>query len=246
MVLGGTPIPIQNQLKKDSGYGCSICGCPLLEYVQINPSSSSSAYLPENMIAICPNHNQKFSTYEVSSAQLFDFKANPYNKTNANDSFAINSAELIVNIGKTKFINTGRILSVDDFDLITIRKENNFYLVLDINFFDAQNNLIGMVSENSWITDKREDWNINYKPRHLMICNPTKVISFQATIEHNEVFITAEMYYNGVAVNVTEEQISLGGIEQGTELKGTTLKNYDVGISLQNIHSLHNTSNHLA
>jgi hypothetical protein len=67
-----------------------------------------------------------------------------------------------------------------------------------------------------------------------MICNPTKVISFQATIEHNEVFITAEMYYNGVAVNVTEEQILLGGIEQGTELKGTTLKNYDVGISLQN------------
>jgi hypothetical protein len=41
------------------------------------------------------------------------------------------------------------------------------------------------------------------------------------------------MYYNGVAVNVSKEQILLGGIEEGIELKGTTLKNYDTGISLQ-------------
>jgi hypothetical protein len=233
VVIGGTPLPIQNQLKKDSGYGCSICGCPLLEYVQINPSNNASGYLVENMTAICPNHNQEFSKYEISHAQLFDFKANPHNKINVNNFFAINSAELIVNIGKTKFINTKRILSVDDFDLVTIRKENNLYLVLDINFFDAQNNLIGVVSENSWITDKRQGWNIDYEPRHLRINNPTKRISFEAKIENDEIFITAEMYYNGVAVNVSKERILLDGIEEGIELKGTTLKNYDVGISLQ-------------
>ena len=233
VVIGGTPLPIQNQLKKDSGYGCSVCGCPLLEYVQINPSSNTSEYLTENMTAICPNHNQEFSKYEVSHAKLFDFKANPHNKINVNNSFAINSAELIVNIGKTKFVNTNRILSVDDFDLVTIRKENNLYLVLDINFFDAQNNLIGVVSENSWITDKRQGWKIDYEPRHLRINNPTKRISFEAKIENDEIFITAEMYYNGVDVNVSKERILLGGIEEGIELKGTTLKNYDVGISLQ-------------
>jgi hypothetical protein len=233
VILGATPLPIQNQLKRDSGYGCSICGCPLLEYVQINPSSKTSEFLPENMAAICPNHNQKFCKYEMSRIQLFDFKTKPHNKINANDAFAINSAELIVNIGKTKFINTYRILSVDDFDLVAIRKENNVYLVLDINFFDAQNNLIGVVSENSWSTDRREGWSIDYEPRHLRILNATKRISFEAKIEYDEIFVTADMYYNGVAINVSKEQILLGDIEQGIELKGTTLKNYDVGISLQ-------------
>ena len=233
MILAGNPIPIQNQLKKDTGYGCSICGCPLVEFVQISHSNNTSGYLPENMIAICPNHNQKFSKHEVSSSQLFNFKANPHNKINANNSFAINSAELIVNTGKTKFVNTNRILSVDDFDLVTVRREDNLYLVLDINFFDAQNNLIGVVSENSWITDKRRDWNIDYEPRHLRVYNQTKRTSFEAKIEYGEIFITADMYYNGVGVNVTKEQILLGGTEEGIELKGTTLKNYDVGISLQ-------------
>ena len=233
MVLGAIPLPIQNQLKRDSGYGCSICGCPLLEYIQINPSGKTSEFLPENMVAICPNHNQEFCKYEISRTQLFDFKTKPHNKINANDAFAINSAELIVNIGKTKFINTYRILSVDDFDLVAIRKENNLYLVLDINFFDAQNNLIGVVSENSWSTDKRESWSIDYEPRHLGIHNETKRISFEAKIEYDEILVTADMYYNGVSVNVSKEQILLGDIEQGIELKGTTLKNYDAGVSLQ-------------
>jgi hypothetical protein len=233
VVLGATPLPIQNQLKRDSGYGCSICGCPLLEYVQINPSDKNSEFLPENMAAICPNHNQKFCKCELSRAQLFDFKTKPHNKINANDAFAINSAELTVNIGKTKFINTYRVLSVDDFDLVAIRKENNLYLVLDINFFDAQNNLIGVAFENSWSTDKREGWSIDYEPRHLRIRNATKRILFEAKIEYHEIFVTADMYYNGVTISVSKEQILLGDIEQAIELQGTTLKNYDVAISLQ-------------
>jgi hypothetical protein len=233
VVLRATPLPIQNQLKRDSGYGCSICGCPLLEYVQINPSDRTSEFLPENMAAICPNHNQKFCNYELPRTQLFDFKTKPHNKINAKDAFAINSPQLTVNIGKTKFINTYRILSVDDFDLVAIRKENNLYLVLDINFFDVQNNLIGVVSENSWSTDKREGWSIDYEPRHLKIRNATKRISFEAKIEYDEIFVTADMYYNGVTINVSKEQILLENIEQAIELKGTTLKNYDVGISLQ-------------
>jgi hypothetical protein len=236
VVLGATPIPIQNQLKRDSGYGCSICGCPLLEYVQINPSGKPSEFLPENMAAICPNHNQKFCKHEISRTQLFDFKTKPHNKINANDAFAIKSAGLIVNIGKIKFINTYntyRILSVDDFDLVAIRKEDNLYLVLDINFFDAQNNLIGVVSENSWSTDKREGWSIEYEPRHLRICNATKKISFEAKIEYDEIFVTANMYYNGITINISKEQILLGDIEQGIEMKDITLKNYDAGISLQ-------------
>jgi hypothetical protein len=106
-------------------------------------------------------------------------------------------------------------------------------LVLDINFFDAQNNLIGVVSENSWSTDRREGWSIDYEPRHLRILNATKRISFEAKIEYDEIFVTADMYYNGVAINVSKEQILLGNIEKGIEMKGTTLKNYDAGISLQ-------------
>ncbi len=118
------PLPIQSQLKKEARYGCSICGCPLLEFVQFIPSDTPGAYLPENMIAICPTHTLKFVQNELSATELSSFKTNPYNRINENKPFAL-APELTVNIAKTKFINTHRLLSVDDFDLITIRKENN-------------------------------------------------------------------------------------------------------------------------
>jgi hypothetical protein len=106
-------------------------------------------------------------------------------------------------------------------------------LVLDINFFDAQNNLIAVISENSWTTEKSQVWNIDYNPRHLKIQNQTRGILFEAKIESDEIFVTADMYYNGIPVNISKEQILFGGIEQGTESRGTTLKNYETAISLQ-------------
>lgn len=197
------------------------------------PFSSTGGFIPENMIAICPNHSLKFLRHELTSTQLSDSKVNPHNRVKANNSFAISSEELTVNMGKSRFIDTCRVLSVDDFDLITIKKENNLSLVLDIKFFDIQNNLIAVVSENSWTTDKSQVWNIDYKPHHLKIHNLPKRISFEAKIESDEIYISAEMYYNGVAVKVTKEQILVGGIDEGVEIKGTTLKNYHTAINLQ-------------
>lgn len=227
------PLPIQIQLKKESRYGCSICGCPLLEFVQFIPSDTPGAYLPENMIAICPTHTLKFVQNELSATELSSFKTKPYNKTNENKPFALASPELTVNIAKTKFINTYRLLSVDDFDLITIRKENNSYLLLDLNFFDSQNNLIAVTSENSWTTDKKQVWNIDYEPGYLKIQNKTRQILFEAKIESGEIFIVADMYYNGIPVNITRDEVLFGGIEEGAETKGTTLKNYETAISFQ-------------
>jgi hypothetical protein len=227
------PLPIQNQLKKEAGYGCSVCGCPLLEFVQFISSDMSGAYLPENMIAICPIHTLKFVKNELSSSELSSFKTNPYSKIKGNNLFGITSPELTVNLAKTRFINTSRLLIVDDFDLITISKEDTSCLLLDINFFDAQNNLIAVISENSWTTDKRQIWDIDYVPYYLRIHNPTKRILFEAKVESDEIFITADMYYNRTPVNISKEQILFDGIEQGAESRGTTLKNYETAISLQ-------------
>ncbi len=227
------PLPIQSQLKKEARYGCSICGCPLLEFVQFIPSDTPGAYLPENMIAICPAHTLKYVQNKLSATELSSFKTKPYNKLNENKSFALASPELTVNIAKTKFINTHRLLSVDDFDLITIRKESNSYLLLDLNFFDSQNNLIAVISENSWTTDKKQVWNIDYEPGYLKIQNKTRQILFEAKIESGELFIVADMYYNRIPVNITRDEVLFGGIEEGADIKATTLKNYETAISFQ-------------
>ena len=50
MPASPTPQRIQEQLRKDTLYGCALCGCPILEYVHITPHPDIQAFLPENMV----------------------------------------------------------------------------------------------------------------------------------------------------------------------------------------------------
>src|SRR5919198_120748 len=107
------PLQIQKQLKKETLYGCAICGCPILEYAQIIRQSNIQAFLPENMVSLCPFHHLQYKIgNNLSESSLRDAKKNPYNKMHENDAFIIQSQDISVNIGKCKFVNTPRILVI--------------------------------------------------------------------------------------------------------------------------------------
>jgi hypothetical protein len=237
------PFQIQKQLRRDVSYGCAICGCPILEYAHIVPYTNVQAFLPENMIALCPFHHIEYDNGELSVSALYNAKNNPHNKIHEQHAFIIQSQDMAINIGKCKFVNTSRILVIDDFDIISIKREDGRYMLLDINFFDKLNNLIAIVSENTWMAEKRRssrDWSISYKPKHLTIQNQSKNIRFEAKIQGNdnneEVTITADgMYYNRSPIKITENEILLDNDEIAIDLKGTELRNYDVGIVAETI-----------
>src|SRR5919199_3713144 len=235
------PLQIQKQLQKETLYGCAICGCPILEYAQIVPYSDAQTFIPENMVSLCPFHHLQYRKGDkLSESSLRNAKNNPYNKTHENDSFIIQSQDISIVVGKCKFVNTSRILVIDDFDIISIKRENGKYVLLDINFFDKLNNLIAIVSENSWTAEKNNDWNISYKPGSLMIQNQIRNILFEAKIgvdadnKDSQIIIKTEgMYYNRTPIKITENQILIGDKEVALDLKGTVLKNYEAGIGAE-------------
>ena len=226
------PVQIQRQLRKECLYGCAICGVPLLKYAHIVPYSRIQALLPENMIALCPQHYYKYDSGDLSESSLREAKKGPHNKLQPQDAFFVESQDLTINIGKCKFINTPRILAIDDFDLITVTRENGKYLLLDVNLFDRMNSLIATISENSWVAGNIAGWCIDYVPqKHLKIRNVQRNITFEMTIENTELYIDVMMYYSSHPISVTRNEISLNGSEIGIELKNSVLKSYDIGIA---------------
>jgi hypothetical protein len=236
-IQGSIPAPIQKQLKKEAVFGCVICGCPLLNYIHIIPPFDKNAFLPEDMAAICPNCKSRFDRHEFSESYLRDVKKNPHNRMREKDAFSLESGEMVINLGKMKYINTPRVLAVNDFDIITLKQENERKLILlDINFFDKLNNLVAIVSENSWVAEKQVStsvWEINYKPKHLVIRNNQNELLFEARIEYQEVFIRGVMYYSGSTVKVTDNGIWVDEREIASDLNGCVLKNYDISINAQ-------------
>ena len=233
------PLQIQKQLQKETLYGCAICGCPILEYVQMIPNSDTQTFIPENMVSLCPFHHLQYRNGDnLSESSIRDAKNDPYNKTHENDSFTIQSQDMPVSVGKCKFVNTSRVLVIDDFDIVSIKRENGKYLLVDINFFDKLNNLIAIVTDNTWTAEKSSDWDISYKSGSLTIQNQTRKILFEAKIEidsdnkENHITIKTDgMYYNGAHIKITENEILIDNREVAIELKGTVMKNYETGIS---------------
>ena len=226
------PVQIQKQLRKECFYGCAICGMPLLKYAHIVPYSRIQALLPENIVPLCPQHYYKYDSGGLSESSLRDAKKDPHNKSQPQDAFFVESQDLTINIGKCKFINTYRVLALDDFDLITVTRENDKYLLLDINFFDRINSLTATISENSWVSDTIADWGIDYVPqKYLGIQNAQRNIKFEIAIENIELYIDIMMYYNSYQINITRTEILLNGSKIGAEFENKVLKNYDVGIA---------------
>jgi hypothetical protein len=239
------PQAIQTQLTKEALYGCVICGCPVLEFIDFNPADSrveesrQEVYLPESMLAICPLHNKEFQTGEMDPRLLASNKNKPFNKVHDDLAFATTSSnEFIISLGGCSFVNTSRLLVIDDFDLINVRRMDRMFIVMDVNFFNRNNQLVGIILENSWSSERSKigDWAIEYlRPKRLIIHNKRENMYFEARIENgNSLRILADgLFYNSQKIQITQNEILLDGREIGTDIKGTVLTNYDVGISTQ-------------
>jgi hypothetical protein len=242
MVSKVPPLQIQQQLLKEANYGCIVCGCPVLEFIDIvNKDSQISAFLPENMVAICPSDHIKYTNGQISKSSLHNAKINPYNKVHTEDAFTIEQNnehnDLIVKVGKCTFVNISKILVVDDFEIITIKKEEyegKNYIFLDLNFFNKINNLIAIVLHNRWSAEKSREWQINYKSKHLSIKNLKQNIKFELMIQDNEIIIIGDgIFYNGYPIKITNDQILFDNQEIALDIKGTVLKNYEIGITAE-------------
>ena len=66
----------------------------------------------------------------MSESALREAKNNPYNKMHEQYAFTvISEQDVSVNIGKCKFVNTPRLLVIDDFDIFSIKERmgNTYY-----------------------------------------------------------------------------------------------------------------------
>jgi hypothetical protein len=240
------PEAIQNHLKREAYYGCVICGCPVLEFVdfsrpgiQGDELNRQNIFLPENMVAVCPSHNNEFQLGELESALLATSKNSPFNRIHDDLAFATTTQnEFIISLGGCTFVNTSRLLVVDDFDLIGVKRMDQRFLVMDINFFNRNNQLVGIILENSWSSDRSKigDWDIEYlRPKRLVIENKRENMSFEARIENgNDLRLLADgLCYNSQKIQITLKEVLLNHREVGADIKGTVLTNYDVGVKAE-------------
>lgn len=162
-----------------------------------------------DMIALCPNHHARADAREYPEEYLRECKLNPHNISVVNDAFFVGTENLTVSIASNRFVNMSRILVVDDFDIISLTKEGHCPQ-LSVNFFDEFGRWAAIILDNQWYVDRSCVWDIDYKPKHLILRSRPRKISLEVEISDDVIFIRGNLYYNGCRIEATQEDLFLG------------------------------------
>jgi hypothetical protein len=195
---------------------------------------------PGDMLSLCPVCHQSAHKGEWSENHLRDLKLNPYNKSQTAGRFLIESDKLIFNLGGNRFVNSPRIVIVNDFELVTINKEDGGFLTLNLVFYDRFNKLVGMIDENRWAVDTSLTWDLEYKSKNLKIKNVSRQISFELGIHNGEVFVTADLFFLGHPILIRNNEILIESNNIFGSMKGCTIEDGSgnvVNVQLGNVDS---------
>lgn len=224
------PVAIRRSLRQEANFGCAKCGNPLIQMHHIIPWNQTHTHNPEDMLALCPNDHYRADMHEYSEVYLRELKHSPHNAICVNDAFMVQTNELTVSLADIIFVNTPRILVVDDFDIISLNKENKFPQI-NVNFFDKFDRWIAIVDQNQWYVDTRTVWDIEYRPRHLIVrCTPRN-ISLELEIIDDVIFIRGTLYFNGYKIEATQNDLFMGG-RSVLQIRGGRIANSSVGMGI--------------
>ena len=109
------PSEIRAKIRKDSGFGCVICGCVFVDYEHIEPEfSNAKEHNPEKMTLLCIDCHGRVTRRLISKKMVWDAKSNPKALQDGfvHDLLFVNTEEMEIEIGSLKSKMTKIILTI--------------------------------------------------------------------------------------------------------------------------------------
>jgi hypothetical protein len=209
-----------------------LCPTPLLRYHHIIPWEERHHFDFDDMIALCPEHHDKADEGVITRQELYEAKKSPYNRILVReDDFRIPGSVGSIRLGSNTFINTPRIVVVDELDLVSLSYDDGHPL-LNVVMIDEFNNWVGIVEENEWVFDRRAVWDIDYHLRRLTVRSEPRRISLEIVIRDDSISFRGELHYNGIPILISEDDATFGG-KNALQIRGSTFNGLGMAVNVR-------------
>ncbi|HIF9107580.1 TPA: HNH endonuclease [Photobacterium damselae] len=152
---GRKPIPnaVKKILRTEVGFGCPVKGCgnPYLEYHHFDPPVSVRPHNnPEGMIALCAQHHKKADGGAYTVEQLHALKSDKANADLVKGNLDWLRKDLLAVVGGNFYYETPKIITIDNIDLVSLVRDDDGYLRLNINMLSLEPEERIIIEDNSW------------------------------------------------------------------------------------------------
>ena len=153
MLSRTVPENIASYLRAEAGFGCAVCGCPILEYHHIIPWAERNHYDVKHMVALCRNHHHELG--KQSKKVSYAAKQTPFNiKHKRYKGYLVTNKEnQALILGNTRFVGFTHAVSYFGIPLFGHRIVDNEIrlscFIPNANFFPDvevfENNISAMI-----------------------------------------------------------------------------------------------------
>jgi hypothetical protein len=209
--------PIKRAVRQRCGFGCVICGRPLYQYDHVAPYSEVLEHEAENIVCLCNDHHGEKTDGLLPADAVIAANQNPHN-LQAGESppqllhYYGFDCEAVVGSNICRFswpVLPFVPLIVDDTPIILFRIEDG-QLLLTVQLFDAQNNLLLQVLDNELVYSV-DPWDVEFVGKTLTVRNAPRDIFVGITFEppSRVVIDRGHVWRNGAELAIAPHEFRL-------------------------------------
>ena len=119
----GIPETVKRKIRKNSGFGCVICGNAICEYDHVDPEwFEAKSHNPSKMTLLCSNCHTKKTRGIYSIQKIKDAMKNPICKSKgfSFDTVDFGMSEPIIQLGKLRFYNPLSLIMINNESIFSI------------------------------------------------------------------------------------------------------------------------------
>lgn len=213
------PEDIKREVRKRCGFGCVICGNPIVEYEHIKEYSKVRIHKEDNLTLLCSNHHSQVTKGIISKKIVREYNKKPYNKTKpftkkldlflADDdiSFVISTTTFIYE----NFINGSEFVVLEIFGrkVIYFEKEKGI-LFFNCIFFNRDGMPIFIVYKNELVFSTN-NWDVTIIGRKLVIREGSRKIILEIILGEKIKINKLNINVYGLDIYINKNIVNFGG-----------------------------------
>lgn len=210
------PEDIKRQIRKNSYFGCVICGTGICTIDHVEPEfNECKKHDPEKMTLLCASCHDKKTRGIIGVKTVKNAMKNPFCKTkNAPSDFLdFGTIEPKIQFGNSLFIKPKSIITINGESILSIKEpkeddENRF--LLNAIFHDPNGNEAFRIEDNIW-SGNIDNWDIETKGKTITIRSEKGNILLRLENIPDEKFIvhSLSMLYKGYFIQADNDGVEI-------------------------------------
>lgn len=175
---------MKREVRRRCGFGCVICGSPIVQYDHIREFSKVRAHEASNLVALCPAHHDDKTHGRLPIEVLRAANADPFNRKHGQTTpylLHYGAAPIEVQFGSIVFRTSSTAhcvpLLVDGTEVVSWRFEDGVYL-LTARWFDSDGHLVLEIVDNELVVNIGL-WDVEFVANRLIIRSAAGVIRLE-------------------------------------------------------------------